>query len=263
MKYTPDDFPGPIAVISGAARGIGLAVATQLAEIGLTVAALDLPSRELRALAQSRFTSGGSIVPCPTDLRQSSAVAQTVGHIEADLGPIALLAHAAGILRTGTASQVSAADWQACFAVNTHGTFELAQAIAPRMMARRCGALVLVGSNAAAVPRRGMAAYAASKAAAQHYWRCLALEAAPFGVRGNIVAPGSTDTAMQRQLWTGEDSRQQVIAGDLADYRTGIPLQRIATPDDIAQAVVFMLSSASRHMVLHTLSVDGGATLGV
>lgn len=106
-----------------------------------------------------------------------------------------------------------------------------------------------------------MAAYAASKAAAAMFTKCLGLELARSGVRCNVVAPGSTDTAMQRALWTGSDAGQRVIDGDPATYRTGIPLGRIAAPEDIADAVAFLASDRARHITMQELYVDGGATL--
>ncbi|MGB5806964.1 SDR family oxidoreductase, partial [Castellaniella sp.] len=116
-------------------------------------------------------------------------------------------------------------------------------------------------SNAATTPRPGMAAYAASKAAATQLTRCLGLELAPHRIRVNIVSPGSTDTAMQQAMWSQGSSRDTVIAGDPARWRLGIPLAKIATPDEIAQAVLFLLSDQASHITLHDLRVDGGATL--
>ncbi|MFD5456818.1 SDR family oxidoreductase, partial [Streptomyces olivaceus] len=128
------------------------------------------------------------------------------------------------------------------------------------------GAVVTVASNAAGVPRAGMAAYAASKAASVMFTKCLGLEVAPLGVRCNTVSPGSTLTEMQRAMWEhapggAEAGRRGVIEGDLAAYRTGIPLGRIAEPADVADAVVFLASDRARHITMHDLYVDGGATL--
>jgi 2,3-dihydro-2,3-dihydroxybenzoate dehydrogenase len=178
------------------------------------------------------------------------------------LGPVQRLASVAGVLHLGAADALADSAWQHSFAVNTHAVFQLCQALAPGMKARGAGAIVAVGSNAAGVPRSGMAAYAASKAAMQQYLRCLGLELAGHGVRCNLVAPGSTDTPMQRQLWTSPESAQRILEGDLASHRLGIPLGRMAQPEDVAQAVLFLLSDASRHITLATLTVDGGATLG-
>ena len=132
---------------------------------------------------------------------------------------------------------------------------------ARRLRERRAGAIAVVSSNAATTPRAGMAAYAASKAAATQFTRCLGLELAPHGIRVNIVSPGSTDTAMQRAMWALGSSREAVIAGDPARWRLGIPLAKIATPDEIARAVLFLLSDQASHITLHDLRVDGGATL--
>lgn len=106
-----------------------------------------------------------------------------------------------------------------------------------------------------------MAAYAASKAAAAMFTKCLGLELARSGVRCNVVAPGSTDTPMQRALWNGPDAEQRVIDGDPSTYRTGIPLGRIADPADIAETVAFLASDRARHITMQELYVDGGATL--
>lgn len=250
---------GKIAVVTGAAQGIGAAVALALHHAGCRVAALDVQAEPLE-----RFSSQhpGGIHAYPVDLRSSQAVGQVVEEIETRLGPVDALVNVAGILRMGTVCDLSDEDWETTFAVNTHGVFYLSRAVARRMAPRKRGAIVTVGSNAAAVPRLQMAAYAASKAASCHFTKCLGLELAEHGIRCNVVSPGSTDTAMQRQLWTAESDVQKVIAGSLPGYRTGIPLGRIASPQDIAATVLFLLSDAARHITLHDLRVDGGATLG-
>lgn len=106
-----------------------------------------------------------------------------------------------------------------------------------------------------------MAAYAASKAATAMFVRCLGLELARSGVRCNLVSPGSTDTEMQRSLWRDDAAEQRVVDGDPASYRVGIPLGRIADPEDIAEAVVFLAGDRARHITMQDLYVDGGATL--
>jgi len=172
-----------------------------------------------------------------------------------------LVVNVAGILRLDAALDIRDDDWLRTFAVNTHGVFYLSTAVAQRMKERCSGCIVTVGSNAAAVPRMRMAAYAASKAATHQFIRCLGLELAPLGSRCNIVSPGSTDTPMQHQLWTSPAAVDGILQGSAADYRLGIPLQRLATPEDIAASVCFLASDDARHITLHDLRVDGGATL--
>ena len=117
------------------------------------------------------------------------------------------------------------------------------------------------GTVAGLISPPGMGAYAASKAAVTQLSRCLGLELAPHGIRVNIISPGSTDTPMQQAMWAQGSSRETVIAGSGENYRLGIPLQKIATPEEIAEAVLFLLSDRASHITLSDLRVDGGATL--
>ena len=156
------------------------------------------------------------------------------------------------------------ADWDQTMAVNATGVFHVSRTVASRMAQRGSGAIVTVTSNAADTARIGMGAYAASKAAAAAFSRCLGLEVAGSGVRCNTVAPGSTDTAMLTALWHGDDdgARRASVDGSPEHYRVGIPLGRVAGPGHVTGAVLFLLSEAAAHITMHTLTVDGGATLG-
>jgi 2,3-dihydro-2,3-dihydroxybenzoate dehydrogenase len=255
--------PFPAALVTGAAGGIGAAIVRRLAAGGVAVAALDHDAERLAAtVAPIADETAAPVVAIALDVSDSAAVEDAVQRVEGELGPIGQLACAAAILRPAAVVDLDDEDWQRTFAVNAFGVFAVARAVARRMAGRRSGAIVTVGSNAAAVARTEMAAYAASKAAAHQFTMCLGLELAPLGVRANVVSPGSTDTPMQRALWTDADSPQRVIDGSLAGYRAGIPLGRIARPEQIADAVAFLLSDAASHITMHDLRVDGGATLG-
>lgn len=246
-----------VAVVSGAAQGIGAAVAGALAAQGLDVAALD---RDATTLAAHCATST-QLHPYPLDVSDSDVVTRGIAQIEAERGPIEYLVNVAGILRVADIADTRDADWLDSFAVNTHGVFFLSRAVARRMRERRRGGIVTVSSNAASTPRMQMGAYAASKAASAQLMRCLGLELAEYGIRCNLVSPGSTDTEMQRRFWRdGAGSAEQVIEGSLPRHRLGIPLRKLATPDDIAQAVLFLLSDAAGHITLQDLVIDGGAT---
>ncbi|MFJ5631437.1 2,3-dihydro-2,3-dihydroxybenzoate dehydrogenase [Streptomyces goshikiensis] len=258
---------GRVALVTGAGQGIGAAVARSLYALGVSVAATDVHGAAVaelaERLAQQAPASGpaAAVRAYPLDVTDGRAVEETVDRIERDLGPLGILVNVAGILRTAPAAELTDEDWSRTFAVNTTGVFHTARAVAPRMAARGTGSIVTVASNAAGIPRTGMSAYAASKAAAVMFTKCLGLEYARHGVRCNVVAPGSTDTPMQRSLWTDADAPRRVLDGDLATYRTGIPLARIADPQDIADAVVFLASDQARHITMQDLYVDGGATL--
>lgn len=244
------EFDGRIAVVTGAACGIGKAVANALRQAGATVAALDIAFKE---------DDNGQFV---VDVADSEAVNKAISAVERQLGDIDYLVNVAGVLHLAPLLECSDEVWQRTFAVNTTGAFNLCRAVGRRMALRRRGAIVVVGSNAAHVPRIGMGAYAAAKAATSQMLKCLGLELAQANIRCNIVAPGSTDTNMQRQLWSDANGPATVIAGSLEHYRLGIPLQRIASAENIASVVLFLLSSHAAHITLEAIVVDGGATLG-
>lgn len=250
-----------VALVTGAAQGIGAAVARALAE-GASIAALDTREEGLSVLVEELRQGGCRAAAFKVDVSDSAAVEAVVERVERELGPIEILANVAGVLRMGSVVSLSDEDWANTFAVNTHGVFHVSRAVARRMVPRKSGVIVTVGSNASGVPRMQMAAYAASKAASTMFTKCLGLELAQHNIRCNVVSPGSTDTAMQRGMWADENGAQAVIAGSLETFRLGIPLRRIATPSDIADAVAFLVSDRARHITLHDLCVDGGATLG-
>ena len=257
------DFTNKTALVTGAAQGIGAAVVRALAERGARVAALDMNADGLATSAAELGAEGRHVTPFPADVRDSAVVEETIDRIERELGPIDILVNVAGILRMDSVACLTDDDWAATFAVNTTGVFHVSRAVTKRMVPRRSGAVVTVGSNAASAPRMRMAAYAASKAASAQFTKCLGLELAQYGIRCNVVSPGSTDTPMQRALWADDQGAQAVIAGSPEAFRLGIPLRKLATPEDVAEAVAFLVSDQARHITMHDLYVDGGATLGV
>ncbi|MEF3306210.1 2,3-dihydro-2,3-dihydroxybenzoate dehydrogenase [Paenibacillus sp. GYB003] len=262
MAETETGIRGKVALVTGAAQGIGEAVARALAGCGAIVAALDRNAAGLEAVAADIRAGGGRACAFPAHVDDAASVDETVARIERFVGPIEIVVNVAGVLRTGPIAEIADGDWAAAFAVNATGVFHICRAVVRHMAPRRSGSIVTVGSNAASTPRMHMAAYAASKAAVAAFTKCLGLELAEFGIRCNVVSPGSTDTPMQRALWLGGDGARAVIAGSPEAYRLGIPLQRLAAPSDIADAVLFLVSDRARHITMQDLRVDGGATLG-
>ncbi|MGW0736053.1 2,3-dihydro-2,3-dihydroxybenzoate dehydrogenase [Streptomyces sp. NPDC002851] len=262
---TDGELAGRTALVTGAGQGIGAAVTRTLVERGARVVAVDRAADGIKNLEAAY--GQGRVVARPLDVTDGHAVESLVDEAERSVGPLGILVNVAGVLRPAPVVELTDTDWAETFAVNTTGVFHTSRAVARRMSERRAGSIVTVGSNAAGVPRTSMAAYAASKAAATMFTKCLGLELARNQVRCNVVSPGSTDTAMQRQLWSDPDgdgakaSAQRVVDGDPETYRVGIPLGRIADPSDIAEAVAFLVSDRARHITMHDLYVDGGATL--
>lgn len=253
----PTGLEGGIAIVTGAAGGIGEALVRLLLEEGARVVATD---REPERLAAAFPEAADGLRTEPLDVTDSAGVDMLVETIEREWGPVAFGVNVAGVLSTTLTVDTDDAAWRNVFAVNTDGVFHLSRALARRMVPRGRGSIVTVSSNAAGVPRHGMAAYAASKAAATMFTRSLGLELAPHGIRCNIVAPGSTLTPMQTGMWADDSGAGRVIAGSAQTFKTGIPLGKLATPEDVAEAVVFLLSDRASHITMADLYVDGGAT---
>ena len=236
-----------VALVTGAAGGIGAAVVRLLTERGLRVVAVD------------------RVVPDGTDVRVldvtcRSDVEALVADVEAGVGPIDVLVNAAGLLRSGPALG-DADDLDALVAVNVVGVAHVSRAVARAMVPRGRGVIVTVASNAAGVPRAGMAAYGASKAAATSWTKALGLELAQHGIRCNVVQPGTTRTPMLAGLGDQDAVVAAAVAGDPARFKVGIPLGRVAEPEDVAHAIGFLVSDEARHLTMHELYVDGGASL--
>jgi 2,3-dihydro-2,3-dihydroxybenzoate dehydrogenase len=251
------------ALVTGAAGGIGSATAHALAAEGRPVAVLDRDATAVAAVADDLVAAGHRARAFVADVAIADEVEAAVAAAEEALGPLDVLVNAAGVLPTGALLDLDPADWARAFAVNVDGVLHPSRAAGRRMRDRGRGSIVTVASNAAGVPRIGMGAYAASKAAATMLTRCLGLELAAAGVRCNIVCPGSTDTAMLRQLFPddADDAVHRVVAGSPETFKVGIPLGRVAHPADIADAVVFLASPRARHVTMQALYVDGGASL--
>lgn len=247
-------------VVTGAASGVGRAIALRLASDGTRLVLLDIAAEDLAVVAQeSAPLSGAAVLSLVTDVSDPDAVREAFATVVAQFGVLDAVACAAGVLRPGSLAEVTPQDWHLHFAVNTTGVLNVLQAAGPAL--RDNGAVVVVSSNAGRVPRTGMLAYAASKAATSALVRCIGLELAPRGIRCNTVEPGSTRTPMQSALWPDGSGAALAVAGDPASFRLGIPLGRVAEPEDIASVARFLLSDEARHITLQQIYVDGGASL--
>jgi 2,3-dihydro-2,3-dihydroxybenzoate dehydrogenase len=245
------DFSGKRIWVTGAGQGIGYETAAQFAALGGDVVGMD------KSFSASNYPFATALL----DVAERDHVQSVCRALLNERPRLDVLVSAAGVLRLGLTEDLSFDDWTACLNVNASGPFHLFQQIIPQFKRQRSGAIVSIASNAARTPRMRMSAYCASKAALRSLTQCVGLELAPYGVRCNLVSPGSTDTAMQRAMWRSADGEKQVVAGDPESFKLGIPLGKIAAPEEIASAVVFLASDLASHITLQDLVVDGGATL--
>ncbi|BBQ84896.1 TPA: 2,3-dihydro-2,3-dihydroxybenzoate dehydrogenase [Kluyvera ascorbata] len=246
------DFRGQTVWVTGAGKGIGYATALAFAEAGAQVTGFDL------AFDGGDYPFSTEIL----DVADAQQVAQVCERLLATTERLDVLVNAAGILRMGTTDALSLADWQQTFAVNVGGAFNLFQQTMAQFRRQQGGAIVTVASDAAHTPRIGMSAYGASKAALKSLALSVGLELASAGVRCNLVSPGSTDTDMQRAMWVSDDAEQQRIRGFAEQFKLGIPLGKIARPQEIAATILFLASRSASHITLQDIVVDGGSTLG-
>ncbi|MGX1773436.1 SDR family NAD(P)-dependent oxidoreductase [Nocardia brasiliensis] len=263
-----DGKSGGGVIITGAAGGIGRAAAQIFVDRSAAPVVLwDHDPAVHRTAEEIRSSRTGVDAHAEqVDVTDAASVDRAFAAAVERIGPLESVVHAAGVLETGRIAELTGDQWDRCLAVNATGTMNVTRRAAALLTARGGGSIVVVTSNAANTPRVGMAAYSASKAAAAAFAMALGLEVAAAGVRVNMVSPGSTDTAMLRGMWDHAATelpaaaRDQVLAGDPERFRLGIPLRRVAQPEDVAEGIYFLTTPRARHITMHDLRVDGGAT---
>jgi NAD(P)-dependent dehydrogenase (short-subunit alcohol dehydrogenase family) len=245
---------GTVALVTGAAGGIGQAVVRRLAAEGALVAAADLAgtAAELTALAEE---TGGIAVTA--DLTDPDQVRAMVAEVEGDLGPVGLLVCNAAYMTMAPLLEHSEADWWRVVDTNLSGTFHLVQAVLPGMRTLGRGRVVVIASEWGVTGWPNATAYAASKAGLIALTKTLGRELGPAGILVNAIAPGVTDTP---QLRVDADDAGIDLATMHARYAAGIPLGRIGRPEEIASAVALLADPEVGAFVGQTIQINGGST---
>ena len=243
-----------VAVVTGAARGIGAGVARRLAADGMAVAVLDLDESACAPVVEEIAAAGGRALAVGADVSDEEQVAAAVQRIVDELGPPTVLVNNAGIIRDNLIFRMSVADWDSVMAVHLRGAFLMTRACQAHMTAERHGRIVNLSSTSAQ-GNRGQVNYSAAKAGMQGFTKTLAIELGRFGVTANAIAPGFIETEMtaetaERIGISFEDLKAQASAA-AAVARTGVPA-------DIAHAVSFFASEGAGFTTGQVLYVAGG-----
>ena len=243
-----------VAVVTGAARGIGAAIAVRLAADGLHVAVLDLDEAACARVVDEIRAAGGTALAVGCDVADEDSVAAAAGRVEAELGAPTVLVNNAGILRDNLLFKMSVDDWDAVLGVHLRGAFLMTRALQRHMVDARFGRVVNLSSTSA-LGNRGQVNYAAAKAGVQGFTKTLALELGPYGVTANAIAPGFIETDMTAATAARIGMEFEEFTRAAAEQ---IPVRRTGKPDDIAHTASFLASEGAGFVSGQVLYVAGG-----
>jgi len=250
------DLSGKSIIVTGAAKGIGEATAVTLAEAGAKVAVVDIDETGIKGTAEEINKKGGIAWAIRTDVTDIDQINRMVEKVIQKFGAVDVLVNSAAIIIPRVPFyEIDLNDWDKIYKVDVKGVFLCCRAVAPHMMERKKGKIINIGSVAGKIPRLNMAAYCSAKAAVIHFSKVLALELAPYNI--NVIAhcPGTTGTDMVLDTLTGGDPEK------LQQWLDGIPLGRLAKPEDQANLIAFLASDLANHITGQAINVDGGQVM--
>lgn len=246
--------PTKVAIVTGAARGLGAATALRLARDGMAVAVLDLEEASAKGCVDEIVAAGGRALAVGADVADADAVEAAVARVEQELGAPTVLVNNAGITRDNLLFKMSELDWDTVMGVHLRGSFLMSKAVQKHMVAAKWGRIVNLSSTSA-LGNRGQANYATAKAGLQGFTKTLAIELGKFGVTANCIAPGFIVSEMTKATAEriGEDWETYV-----SSRAAQIPVARAGVPEDIAHTVSFLVSEGAGFVSGQVIYVAGG-----
>jgi 2-hydroxycyclohexanecarboxyl-CoA dehydrogenase len=250
-RVAETDSESRVALVTGSGRGIGAAIADALAADGTAIAIVDLDGDNAEQHATTLRARGVRALGLQADISDAARMRHVVGEASNELGPIDVLVNNAGWDKIEPFVDNTEEDWDKILTINLKGPIIVTRAVLDQMIERKSGSIVNIASDAGRVGSSGEAVYSAAKGGVIAFTKTLAREMARYGIRVNCVCPGPTETAL---LGTLDDKLR-------ASIERAIPMRRVAQPDDIAPAVVFLAGAGARYITGQTLSVSGGLTM--
>jgi 3-oxoacyl-[acyl-carrier protein] reductase len=243
-----------VAIVTGAARGIGAATAKRLAEDGFAVAVLDLDEGSAKGTVEAIESAGGRALAVGCDVSDAAQVEAAVGRVAEELGPPVVLVNNAGVTRDNMLFKMTESDWDTVMNVHLRGAFLMSKAAQKYMTEAKFGRIVSL-SSVSALGNRGQANYSTAKAGLQGFTKTLAIELGKFGVTANAIAPGFIETEMTR-------ATAERMGIPMEDFIKGaasqIPVARVGQPEDIAHLVSFLVSEGAGFVSGQVIYAAGG-----
>ena len=240
-----------VALVTGASRGLGKAIALALAAEGASIAAVARSEEALKDTVEAIRAAGGTAEPYALDVSSEADIDATIDKITARFGHVDVLVNNAGVTRDGLLMRMKSEDWDAVLDTNLKGAFLLTKPVGRLMVKQRTGRIINISSVIGLMGNAGQANYAASKAGLIGFTKSVAREFASRNITCNVVCPGFIETDMTKGL--GEEMRKKLL--------DKIPLARLGQPEDVAGVVAFLCSPAASYMTGQILTVDGGMVM--